>query len=624
MVAVAAPERHLHADSTVGVSATVQPSPQVTPEQAWALAPLIAGQPAYRAGRWVRGKFQYPGTPRKLTAALPRMPAAVLIHDAAGRVMTLCLDLDTSKAAKAVVDADAERLGALLASCGLRYVEDLSPAGGRHLYVPLAEPMDGAEARELVAALGRTAPSLDASPHQNPSTGCIRVPGALHKRGGHQQLVTPLAAAYDTLRRRNSAGDVGRLRRALAPELHRNRQEAALRAKAAASPLPSQEARGKGSCTLAGGWQSPLRAIAQTGLFDTARYRTPSEARMAVLNHFAACGWTLEQVRGELSGQFRGLASLYQSPAQLARLLEPEWAKALEFTAGSQGKKHAPKSDTSPTKPTGGARSTAAIHQLVNDLENVLYAVLDVRFQKFGREGIGLRFLLRAVLAYMRTMETNTLDVGCRTFALALGQHHSTVARLLRRLAQLSDGMVTKIADARHRNADVYLIEVPEQHRELARDLSWRQGKIHAIRAVFRVLGPAAALAYEAIERGRVSPTAREVAQHARIGASTAERALAEMSALGMIHRDQDKRWHITHTTNLTQLAQRLGADQDVAAQLTVHRQQRRRWHDWLDRHNPDHQLTEADLYDPETDEYWPPPGLYTDSAAVWTIPAAC
>lgn len=622
MVAVAAPERHPDADSRVGVSATPTLSVQVKPEQAWALAPLIAGQPAYRAGRWVRGKFQYPGTPQKLTAAPPREPAAVLIHDAAGRVTTLCLDLDTSKATQAVVDADAERLGTLLASCGLRYVEDLSPSGGRHLYVPLAEPVDGAEARELVAALARTAPSMDASPHQNPSTGCIRVPGALHKRGGHQQLVTPLSSAYDILRRRNTTEDVDRLRRALAPELRRNRQEAALRAKATAAPRQPQNASAPRLCTPAGGWQSPLRTIAQTGLFDTARYRTPSEARMAVLNHFAACGWSLEQVRGELAGQFRGLAALYQSPAQLARLLETEWAKALEFTASSRGKTTAPKSDTSPTEPTGGGLSAAAIHQLVNDLENVLYAVLDARFQKYGREGLGLRFLLRAVLAYMRTMETNTLDVGCRTFALALGQHHSTVARLLRRLAQLSDGMVTKIADARHRNADVYLIELPQRYRGLARDLSWRQGKIHAIRPVFRVLGPAAALAYEAIERSRLSPTTREVAQHARIGASTAERALGEMSALGMIHRDQDKRWHITHTTSLTQLAQRLGADQDVAAQLTLHRAQRRQWHDWLDRNNPDHQLAEADLYDPEMDEYWPPPEA-DDPRAFWSAAVA-
>ncbi|KHL01752.1 hypothetical protein LK10_14800 [Sinomonas humi] len=536
-----------------------------------------------------------------------------MIHDAAGDVATLCLDLDISKADPAVIDVDAARLGVLLTSCGLQFVEDVSPSGGRHLYVPLAERIPGADARELVDALARIAPSLDPSPHQNPTTGCIRVPGSLHKRGGHQQLTTPLTAAYDVLRRRNTPDDLDKLRRALAPELRRGREEAARRARLATAPQPALRVPTgpNGIARRPSGWQSPLRRTAETGLYDTAKYRTPSEARMGVLNHLAACGWTLAQVRGELTGQFPGLAALYQSTRQLDRLLETEWGKAIEFTATSRGKNTAPKSDTSPTQPTRGGKekpSAAAIHQLVNDLENILYAVLDARFQKLGREGLGLRFLIRGVLAYMRTMETNTLDVGCRTFALALGQHHGTVARLLRRLAELSDGMVTKIADAHHRNADVYLIELPEQHRQLARDLTWRKGKIHAVRPVFRALGPAAALAYETIERARLSPTAAEVARDSKIGRSTADRALAEMAALAMIHRDDAGHWHLTHTTSLAQLARRLGADSDVAAQLTLHRRQRGQWHAWLDRHNPDQHITESDIYDPDTAEHWLPP----------------
>ncbi|MCH6472568.1 hypothetical protein [Sinomonas terrae] len=589
----------------------VRSAPIEKHRQAWSLAPLIAGQPFYRSGRWVRGKFGYPGAPREITGSLPKAPAAVLVHGADGSVATLCLDLDTSSAAQQVVDGDAGRLGALLASCGLRWVEDVSPSGGRHLYVPLAERMGGAEARELVEALARLAPSLDASPHRNPSTGCIRVPGSVHKRGGHQELVTPLSAAYGVLRHRNAPDAIGRLCRALAPELRRNRDEATRRARGEVS-RPQPQAHGALPAAMAhpsGGWQSPLRAIAETGLYDPARYRSASEARMAVLNHLAACGWTLPQVRGELTGQFPGLAALYQSRSQLERLLEREWAKAIEFTANDAGTRSARKSDTSPTEPTGGAKaSVASIHQLVNDLENVLYAVLDARFHSLGREGIGLRFLLRGVLAYMRTMETNVLDVGCRTFALALGQHHGTVARLLRRLSELSDGMVTKIADARHRNADVYLVELPEQHSQTARDLTWRQGKIHAIRPVFRALGPAAALAYEAIERSRVSPTTAEVARDARIGRTTAEIALAEMAGYQMIHRDQDGRWHLTATTSLAQLAHRLGADADVAAQLTLHRLQRAAWHAWLDRHNPAQEIAEADLYDPEAEQHWIPP----------------
>lgn len=591
----------------------------------WSLAPLIAGQPLYRSGRWVRGKFGYPGSPRKLTGSLPKTPAAVLVHGTDGSVATLCLDLDTSSAAQAVVDADAERLGGLLASCGLRWVEDVSPSGGRHLYVPLAERMDGAQARELVEALARLAPSLDASPHRNPTTGCIRVPGSPHKRGGYQELRTPLSVAYDVLHSRNAASDVERLRRALAPELRCNRDKAARNARGVA--LQRHRASGTRQDTTGSpvsGWRSPLRAIAETGLYDATRYRSASEARMGVLNHLAACGWTLAQVRGELAGQFPGLVALYQSRTQLERLLEREWAKAIEFTAENRGKKTAHKSDTSLTELTGGARASAvSIHQLVNDLENVLYSVFDARFHSLGREGIGLRFLLRGVLAYMRTTETNVLDVGCRTFALALGKHHGTVARLLRRLADLSDGMVTKIADARHRNADVYLIELPEQHRQIARDLSWRKGKIHAVRPVFRALGDAAALAYEAIERSRHSPTTADVARDARIARTTAENALAEMAAYRMIHRDEAGRWHVTSTTSLAQLAHRLGVDQDVAAQITLHRLQRAKWHAWLDRHNTGEQIAESDLYDPETDEHWIPPDDSARARGLWHIAAA-
>ncbi|MEA5456950.1 hypothetical protein SPF06_19685 [Sinomonas sp. JGH33] len=530
--------------------------------------------------------------------------------------------MDTSKADSAVVDVDAARIGALLASCGLRWVEDISPSGGRHMYVPLAARMPGPEAAELIDAIARTAPSLDASPHHNPTTGCIRPPGAVHKRGGHQELVTPLSAAYEILRHRNPAAAVDAMRRALAPELARNREEAARRAKLATAPPPAlcHSARPDATAPPAPGWRSPLRAIAETGLYDTARYPTASEARMGVLTHLAACGWTLPQVQGELGGQFAGLASLYQSPAQLTRLLEREWDKAIEYTATSAGKRSTRKSDTSPTEPTGGAEkvSAASVHQLVNDLENILYSVLDARFQKLGREGVGLRFLARGVLAYMRTMETNVLDVGCRTFALALGQHHGTVARLLRRLAELSDGMVTKIADARHRNADVYLVELPEKHAQLARELTWRKGKIHAVRPVFRSLGPAAALAYEAVERSRLSPTTADVARAARISRTTAEKALAEMAAYRMIHRDDAGLWHITAATSLAQLARRLGADEDVAAQLTLHRSQRAKWHAWLDRHSPDEQIAENDLYDPEAAEHWLPPDDAAIPTALW------
>lgn len=117
-------------------------------------------------------------------------------------------------------------------------------------------------------------------------------------------------------------------------------------------------------------------------------------------------------------------------------------------------------------------------------------------------------------------------------------------------LEQASDGILTKIADARGRNADTYVIQLPLHFEQLARDLSWRSGKIHGIRPVFAALGDVAALVYESIERGRLSPTTE---------------------------------------------------------QISTHRKQRAAWHAWLDR-NLAPELAEHEVDEPDSDLYGIPP----------------
>ena len=595
-----------------------------TPDQLWVLAPLIAGAPKYRAGFWHRGKFQYPETEtRPLTSRLPARPAAVMLQGSDGTVATLVLDLDTSKASQAVVDADAQLLRTLLTAKGLLFVEDYSPtSGGRHLYIPLQERMDGAEARELVEAIARRCPSLDAGPHQTGAHGCIRVPGSAHKNGGHQVLVGSLNTAHHYLKVRNPAVGIRALRRAFAPELHRGveeirRHERALKTLAKDT---SRVAAGHSTALPAAGGLSPLRLLARTGLYDTARYLSDSEARMAVLNHLAGSGWTYAQVLAGLEGECRGLPGLYGSENRLARLLPTEWAKAVAWTSSKNAaqqhrQKHAHKCNTSKPVTTGGAltaateKSSAAIRHLLNDVENVIESSVDDRLARQGREGTSLRLLLRAVIGFCRAQETQVIDVGVRSLATAMGKNHVTIARLLHRLAAASDGVLTKLADGRGKNADTYLVDLPEKHQELATSLSWRRGRSYGVRPVFRVLGDHAALVYEAIERARYSPTTADLIRTTRISAGTVRQTLDTMTGLGMIHRRPDLSWAITSTTNLGRLAIQLGVDVDVAAQIRLYRIQRRRWHDWLARHDPETgDLSPTDLYDPEQDEYWMPP----------------
>lgn len=214
----------------------------------------------------------------------------------------------------------------------------------------------------------------------------------------------------------------------------------------------------------------------------------------------------------------------------------------------------------------------------------------------------------------MRAKETDLLDVGCRTLAVALGKHHVTIARLLPVLVEASDGILTKIADARHKAADVYLIQLPVQYQELARELSWRKGKIHGIRPVFRSLGDPAALIYEAIERGRLTPTTTDITRTTGVSHSTVKIALAAMTALGMIHRD-GRHWKITPTANLKNLAARLGVMDDYQTHISRNRRERAAWHAYLDRF-VEQALPESAMYDPEREEHWIPPDVSLWDAA--------
>jgi hypothetical protein len=187
-----------------------------------------------------------------------------------------------------------------------------------------------------------------------------------------------------------------------------------------------------------------------------------------------------------------------------------------------------------------------------------------------------------------------------------MGKHHGTISRLLPVLEHASDGILTKVSDARGRNADAYVIQLPQHFEQLARDLSWRSGKIHGIRPVFRVLGDVAALVYEAIERGRLSPTTAGIARATGLSRTAVETALATMSSYQMIERRHGQ-WRIIAGTGLTALARRLGALDDAAEQISRHRKERAAWHAWLDR-NLVPALTEQEVEDPDSDRYWIPP----------------
>ena len=289
-------------------------SPASDAAQAWAaLAPLLAGQPRVRLSR--DGGKTYPQKhERALTETLPTFPAAVRIFGKDGTCSAIFLDFDSSVAGIDWVEADVKSLQSWLHSCGARWIEDHSPNGGRHVYIPLETTVSFSEARDVVEALGTRYRTLDKSPHQNLLHGCMRTPGSPHKRGGHQELAMSLSMAYDVARRPNNVRVWDAIRQDLSDEI------ASVRALRLERPL-SPENRDPEAPQMIGRMSRPMQQMALSGLYDANRYASDSEARQAILTAAAAAGMKLVDVqRRVLQGVWPGLASFYARYASHHRL----------------------------------------------------------------------------------------------------------------------------------------------------------------------------------------------------------------------------------------------------------------------------------------------------------------
>ncbi|MBX9244636.1 helix-turn-helix domain-containing protein [Actinotalea ferrariae] len=550
---------------------------------------------------------------RALTKALPSAPAAVRVYGPDGCCTALCLDLDASRGGADAVAADATRLTVWLERHGARYITDASPNGGVHIYVPFADRVPYDVARELVEALGATHPTLDAGPHRSVKTGCIRVPGSVHKRGGHQALTMPLAAAYDVARRPNPPAVLSTLREALSAEI------AAWRT--SQTPTWPQDATTPDT-TARGQLSARLRSLAETGVYDTARYASPSEARQAVIAGAAAAGWALADVAARLGdGRWPGLAALYArySPTQRHTALARDWHAAATFLATTRehpdnapGASHVRRSHTSPSETHRGTPdqpAQMAEHDHIRTWRTLLRAVEQHRFP--GRAGYLTRFVLRALGEAAHKTESRYVSFGTRSLAVAVGADHSTVAAVLRRLAGTPGGWIDLIEPARGENADLYELTVPTDLASMAADLRWDRGRGHALRPVFRALGPVAALVFEALEDDRAH-SITTLAAATGIARSAVHEAIDTLIAHHLVERHDGRRLR-ARSGALLATAELLGVLEDVIAQMRRYALERQRWHAWLARHDQDHHSPA----DPDEDFWWPPDDSVADD---WTL----
>ena len=105
------------------------------------------------------------------------------VYDAgSGSGRLLAIDLDP---ARGDVDYQADEIGPLLERLGARYVADVAPSGGRHVYVLFAAALPWRELRDVCRALALRFLAIDTAPMAGLGGQIsLRVPGTRAADGG--------------------------------------------------------------------------------------------------------------------------------------------------------------------------------------------------------------------------------------------------------------------------------------------------------------------------------------------------------------------------------------------------------------------------------------------------------
>ena len=541
----------MNPDSPDGLSRTAA-------EAAWrAVTAAIASTPHVRISR--DGGRTYPARyARPLPADPPGQPCTVPVFDpGAGTGRMLALDLDPGRAGRDVDDAavqhrheraadlaaevraQAGALAGLVSRGGGQVLADVSPSGGRHLFILFASPLPWRELRDLARAIALRFPAVDPAPMCSLG-GQISPPGSRHKSGGWRLLSTPLSEARAAVEHPNGPEVWNALLTEFAAEL----QQTALTGRDAESGSSAElDDTGAPWVPRLGGRAclgAELERVARTGRWDRSRYPGRSEARMAVLAAAVARGWRLPEVESAIaSGAWKGLAALYErcsEPGRLKRLLPYEWQKCVAKISGEKNVRHWHTSD-SHTRPPADSDVPSAEYGLIRQwLTAILRAAEDPeRVKGWGGRAIAVRLVLLALGQAAMVSGSSVVEFGCRNLALHSALSHRTVARVLRMLAAEDDPLIDLVSPRRLARADRYALRIPDRYADSVRWRRRRAGRVEAAHPVFLVLGGSAALTYEAL--GPEAARGAEVARAARLSASAASAALRVLAEHGLAER---------------------------------------------------------------------------------------
>ncbi|MEV7011682.1 hypothetical protein [Streptosporangium sp. NPDC051022] len=603
----------------------------LTAAATWALcAPRLAARDWVRLARSGK-KVGFEGRREiALTARLPALVAAVYIYFH-GLTKLLVLDFDVKRARTAgaadpagLVEEELADAAALIAACGGECFSDVSPTGGRHLYVLWSANRPSGPMKRLVLALERRYRSLDPSPMLNEREGLIIPPGAWVGGSGFRRLTDDPAYVDWVLDHPNGPEVWSRLLDALRPELEElertSVREAAVAGPAVASTagpgIPAQQAHAAAAWAIVPDedgvsmWRRPdgrrlprlsrlMEAIARTGQYElgagNGRYRSNSEARQAVLAAAVSCGWRLADVAVEMRrGAWPGLVSFYaryrDDQARLSRLRK-DWERAALWIAGREsGREIHTRRRTHGgvqevvveglpilLKPRTSPMELPVVWEYTQRWHSAFRAAEKQRW--CGQAGITKRRVLLAMLKAAQLSHSILVDFGCREIALLAGLDHSTVAKALRQLRDENDPFIDLVQPHHHDQADIYRLVIPLGYTEAAAWRTPQYGRLGGIHPVFRILGGPAAFLYEQLTD---TPTSSfDLAGLAGVSLTAAKTGLRTLAEEGMAVRERSG-W-VRGSEDPKKVADRVGVPELVEAIVARYRKERDAWRLYLE-----------------------------------------
>lgn len=552
------------------------------PERVWAtLAPLIAARPSMRLWSAQR-RF---GEVRRLTSKVPEAPAAVPIYNR-GCTRMLVFDLDATRGGPQAVLADCANILGWLKACGGRAIVDHSTSGGCHVLVPLDRAVKLDTLRAVLSAAARQCPTLDVSPMLNPASGCITVPGAACKQGGHRRLLGLLSDAVDVLQHPNPTSVLVDLQTHLGAEAICSPP---LGGGGADDPISSPFfSPGPAGPQLAEKYwkRSPMpaavSAFAESGTMPRdGRWRSRSEARLSVLTHALWRGYTLSDIHHLIQPHeawSAGLGLAYQRyRSNSTDAMASDWSKAQQWL--NQALPRIQACTHKKVEHTGGATHPTATH--ARWLAHALWwcdtslrstphrwAVAAV-LQGLAISGARAGHVINGVVV---------VAVGGRSLSIAAGLiSESSVWSALRLLRDTPGSPVLLVRKGRGVNADRYALTTPDVQAPDAGQLGG--APVAQVHPVWSMIGLQYRRLFEVVAAG-VAITVEQVAATARVSRSSAYDGVAELCRIGLVRRH---RGHLElGDVSLDVLGERLGVEHHRAARIEAHRQDRVAWRRYL------------------------------------------